>query len=339
MSRYLYFLFSHTIFVSFWIGLYCKSYYTYLNLVYIFGILALLDLILGKEKFSTAKNVINNNDKAYKYIIHSWSVIHLINVILTLCLVNTVQYSWFELVGIILSLGIEGGQCIAVAHELCHKNNKTDKWLSRLLLFTVMYNHFEIEHKFGHHVHVATELDPATAKYNQSYYRFWIQSVFGGFQNAFKIEKEKNGCSLKNKIIFFIVIYIIWLTLLFLINHTIFIFFITQSFIGFSFLEISNYFEHYGLTRKKLSNNTYESVKFYHSWDNDNCISNWILFRLGRHADHHTHPYKEYQYLVPSEESPQLITGYAGSSLLCLIPPLWFKLMNPKVDDLRNKYQ
>lgn len=338
MHKYLYFLLSHSIFITFWIGLYYKNYYTFLAIIYVFGLLPILDIMMGDEKYiSEKKNIKNYEIYFYKGILYSWSIIHILNVLVTLYLIYDSNYTLFERIGLAFSLGIQGGQSIAVAHELTHKNNKVDRTFSRLLLFFVLYNHFEIEHKFGHHINVATELDPATAKYNQTYYNFWKQSVLGGFLSALEIEKKKFGYSLYNKVIFYTILYVLWILILVSYDLNCAIFFLLQAFIGFSFLEISNYFEHYGLSRIK-KNGSYESVKFYHSWDNDNCISNWILFRLGRHADHHVYPYKEYQYLKPVKEAPQLITGYPGSALLCLIPPLWFKLMNPKVDEVNKKY-
>ena len=339
MVRYLYFLLSHTLFLPLWIGLYFKGYFTFLNIGYVFGILVILDILFGKENYVASKiNMDKNETSMYKYVLYSWSFIHIFNVFLTLYLINTGIYSMFEIIGLIISLGIEGGQSIAVAHELCHKNNKFDRWLARFLLFFVLYNHFEIEHKHGHHVNVATELDPATAKFNQTFYSFWVQSVFGGIKSAYKLETLNKGFTIHNKMITITILYIIWLSYLFINNPIVMISFLLQSIFGFSFLELSNYFEHYGLVRKKISDDRYESVEFYHSWDNDNCISNWILFRLGRHADHHKLPYKEYQYLVPIMNSPQLITGYPGCALLCLVPPLWFKIMNPRVEQIRKKF-
>ncbi|ARF09089.1 fatty acid desaturase [Catovirus CTV1] len=338
MPRYLYFLLSHTIFVSYWIGVYYGGFYSFSTIFYVFGILPMLDILFGNEEYIIDKSENNLIEiAAYKNIIYSWSAIHVINVLVTLYLVINCNLSLVEIIGLGFSLGIEGGQSIAVAHELTHKHNKTDLLISRILLFLVMYNHFEIEHKQGHHINVATEKDPATAKYNQTYYNFWKQSVIGSYKNAFEIEKQKFGYSLNNLVIYYSLMYMLMICVLAFNNLQCAIFMLLQATIGFSFLEISNYFEHYGLSRKK-ENGEYESVKTHHSWDNDSCVSNWILFRLGRHADHHVFPYKEYQYLKPIKNAPQLITGYPGSALMCLIPDLWFYFMNPRVDKINELY-
>ena len=88
---------------------------------------------------------------------------------------------------------------------------------------------------------------------------------------------------------------------------------------------------------REKKNGYYESVKLYHSWDNNSCISNWLLFRLGRHSDHHCYPIKNYQYLENNTKSPKLITGYPGMTIIALIPPLFFYLMNPIIDDMNKK--
>ena len=46
--------------------------------------------------------------------------------------------------------------------------------------------HFFIEHNYGHHLHVATPEDGATAKYNQSVYSFWFTSVTKQYIDAWK---------------------------------------------------------------------------------------------------------------------------------------------------------
>src|SRR6185503_17827218 len=113
-----------------------------------------------------------------------------------------------------------------------------------------------------------------------------------------------------------------------------------QSLVAIAMLEVINYVEHYGLLRKKLSrpgpsgprvSYEYERVKPEHSWDSPNRISNWMLMNLPRHSDHHMSAAKRYQSLELLTHAPRLPGGYGAMFLLALVPPLWFRVMDPLV--------
>jgi alkane 1-monooxygenase len=104
-----------------------------------------------------------------------------------------------------------------------------------------------------------------------------------------------------------------------------------QAVIGFSLLEAVNYLEHYGLRRQKLASGRYERVRPAHSWNSDTLVTNVFLFHLQRHSDHHTNPRRRYQTLRASEQAPQLPAGYGAMLALALVPPLWRRVMDPRV--------
>ena len=106
------------------------------------------------------------------------------------------------------------------------------------------------------------------------------------------------------------------------------VFFFAQSFLAFTLLELVNYVEHYGISRKELSPGRYERVNPRHSWNASHVLSNFFLFQLQRHSDHHVHAYKRYQVLDHYDESPQLPFGYPTMIIVALVPPLWFHMMN-----------
>jgi alkane 1-monooxygenase len=68
-----------------------------------------------------------------------------------------------------------------------------------------------------------------------------------------------------------------------------------------------------------------------HSWNSNNIATNVLLYHLQRHSDHHANPTRRYQTLRDYAESPVLPTGYAGMILLALVPPLWRRVMDPRV--------
>jgi alkane 1-monooxygenase len=218
-------------------------------------------------------------------------------------------------------------------------------------LMTVCYMHFFIEHNRGHHVRVATPDDPATSRFGETFYSFWWRSVKDGFLSAIHLEEErlqKKGVpfwSFQNQMIQFVLVPILFVgvfTLVFSfiqnrLTWEVPLFFFVQGFFAFSLLELVNYIEHYGMSRKQLPNGRYEKVTPLHSWNASHIVSNFLLFQLQRHSDHHAFAYKRYQVLNHYDESPQLPQGYSAMIILALFPPLWFKVMDRRLEEWKRR--
>jgi alkane 1-monooxygenase len=116
------------------------------------------------------------------------------------------------------------------------------------------------------------------------------------------------------------------------------LFFFVQAFVAISLLEVVNYLEHYGMERRKLAGGGYEKVSPLHSWNASHRLTNYFLFNLQRHSDHHAGPARRYQILRHFSESPQLPNGYAGMVMLALVPPLWRKVMDNRVLTFRARH-
>jgi alkane 1-monooxygenase len=245
----------------------------------------------------------------------------------------------YEFIGLIISVGIVlGVNGINVAHELGHRQSTNERFLAKALLLPAFYMHFYIEHNFGHHLHAATPEDPATARYNQSVYSFWLTSTVRQYFSAWKIQTAllKRNASrflgIYNDMLWFTFFQITYLTVVALIfGSTGFIFALFAGVTGFILLETVNYIEHYGLLRLKTRSGRYERVKKIHSWNSNHVIGRIILYELTRHSDHHYKSSKKYQVLDCHEESPQMPFGYPTSMVLAMIPPLWFRIMNKRV--------
>jgi alkane 1-monooxygenase len=110
------------------------------------------------------------------------------------------------------------------------------------------------------------------------------------------------------------------------------LYFLIVATLGILLLETVNYIEHYGLLRKKRENGTYERVRRIHSWNSNHIVGRVLLFELSRHSDHHYKPDRPYQILESHDESPIMPTGYPGMMVLALIPPLFFIVMNKRVE-------
>jgi len=198
--------------------------------------------------------------------------------------------------------------------------------------------HYYIEHNHGHHLHAATKEDPATARYNQNVYSFWITSVFRQYFGAWIIQMKllKNNnlgfFSTKNDMFWYTLFQSTYLIIIFfLLGKIALIFALLSALTGFLLLETVNYIEHYGLLRLKKESGRYERVKEVHSWNSNHIVGRLVLYELTRHSDHHFKSTKKYQVLECHDESPQLPFGYPTSMVLALIPPLWFYIMNKRV--------
>ena len=248
-------------------------------------------------------------------------------------------FAFYEYVGLVLSLGIVlGTNGINVGHELGHRQNSRERYLGKLLLLPSLYMHFYIEHNFGHHLHAATREDPATARYNQSVYHFWGTSVVRQYVSAWKIQRDllKRGgrgfLSVYNDMFWYLPIQAAYLgVLFFLFGGFAAALLAGAGVVGFLLLETVNYIEHYGLLRRKLPSGRYERVREVHSWNSNHIMGRIILYELTRHSDHHFKSSKKYQVLDYHDRSPEMPYGYPTSIVIALIPPLWFRIMNPRV--------
>jgi alkane 1-monooxygenase len=240
-----------------------------------------------------------------------------------------------EIVGLTLSVGILfGANGINVGHELGHRGNPHERSLGQLLLVPALYTHFYIEHNRGHHRHVATPDDPSTARFGESLYAFWPRTLILTYRSAWRLERErlqKRGSG-RNALLGYALLQAAYLgTLSALFGPRVLVPLIAAALVGALLLETINYIEHYGLTRKCLPDGGYERVTERHSWNSNHPIGRIVLYELTRHSDHHALAGKPYPRLEHRESAPQLPLGYPASMLLALFPPLWFRLMNPRV--------
>lgn len=322
-------------------GLYFQGIFSYLTPFYAFVLIPILELLFPVDVHNISEEESENRLKnsVFDWLLYLNLPIVYILVLLSLIVVSTTSLQTYEYVGLILSVGIVlGVNGINVAHELGHRQTTNERFIGKALLLPALYMHFYIEHNFGHHLHAATKEDPATAKFNQSVYEFWITSVFRQYLNAWNIQKKllkisnKDFFSYKNDMLWYAVLQITYLTIVFVLFGNIgFIFALFAGITGFILLETVNYIEHYGLMRSKLPSGRYERVREVHSWNSNHVIGRIVLYELTRHSDHHFKSSKKYQILDCHEESPQMPYGYPTSMVLAMLPPLWFSIMNKRI--------
>ena len=307
--------------------------FTHIALLGTFLFLPVIEYILKTDSSNLDKETEEEflESGYFDFLVYSMVPIQFFLVILFCYKITVNDYNVLELTGLISALGVSCGVIgINVAHELGHRTKKSEQIMAKLLLSTSLYSHFFVEHNKGHHRHVSTPLDPASADIGENLYLFWIKSVWGSFISALKFERKKKWYL--NEVIIWKIIEISFILLISLVfSSTAAICFVASATFGFLLLETINYIEHYGLRRKKLENGRYERVTPVHSWNSDHIVSRYVLFDLSRHSDHHANPSRKYQVLRSFEESPQLPSGYPSMVLLALIPPLWFSIMDKNI--------
>ena len=323
-----------------------KNAWSYSALILVFVLVPVLEILFKNRTYNLSSDEEKNaaNNKWFDLIIYPLVPIQYFSAVFFIYQISDESIPLWIKLGLTSAYGMSCGLIgINVAHELGHRNSKFEQFLSKLLLLSSFYMHFFIEHNKGHHKNVATHIDPATSRYGETIYAFYIRSIFKGWLSAWKIQteilrkKKSSFFSFENEMFWFQIIQLlIVLAIGFYFGLTILLFFLLAALIGILLLESINYIEHYGLVRKK-NGDYYERNLPVHSW-NCSCLINRIgLFELSRHSDHHYKSNKKYQVLSHYSDCPQTPTGYAGMILLALVPPLWFFIMHKRISQLKFK--
>lgn len=341
------YLLSLTVPVTVFLSLYLPGYWSFLTVVYAFGMIPLAELVLApeEENMSAAEESVAASSRYYDFIVYLNVPLQVGFMVYFVYLLGFTPLTWVELAGKVASFGLSCGALgINVAHELGHRKDKLEQFMSKILLMTSLYMHFFIEHNRGHHKRVSTDEDPASSRLGQSIYNFIPRSVVGGYFSAWKLERQRLETrgfafwSVHNEMIRFTAIQTALLVAIFaFFGLKALTGFVLAAIVGFSMLETVNYIEHYGLRREKKANGKYERVMPAHSWNSNHPYGRLVLYELTRHSDHHYLASRPYQVLRHFEEAPQMPTGYPGMMLLALIPPIWFSVMDKRVMEVQEQ--
>ena len=309
-------------------------------LLYYYVFVPIMDVFFGEDTSNPPEAVVENlsSDNYYRVLLHLSIPVFFFSFFMSAIAVGTLEMPILAIIALTIGAGAASGAGLTVGHELGHKHSALDRFGAKLITSLTGYSHFCIEHNQGHHVMVATPEDPASARFNESIYAFAMRELPATATIAWDLEKKRlarkglpfwhwkndllQGYAITLSIATGLIVAFGWIMIPFIILHHI---------AGYSQLTLANYVEHYGLLREKKADGKYVPCDPIHSWNTNHIFSNLMLFHLQRHSDHHANPMRPYQSLRDFKELPRLPSGYPGSFVLAVIPPLWFAVMNPKV--------
>ncbi|WP_462249572.1 alkane 1-monooxygenase [Ekhidna sp.] len=328
-------------------SLYLGGWYSFIAIIYAFGLIPFLELFTSGslKNMDKTQEEIAREDRTYDFLLYGLVPAQYFILGYFIMQVSQGGLQTFELVGMTLAYGVACGLAINNAHELGHRNTKGEKIMSKLLLLSSLYMHFIIEHNRGHHKNVATVEDPASSRYGESIYSFYLRTISGCWISAWKLERErlvkikKSFISIHNEMIRFQIFQLVLIAVIgYFFGIQVMLLFIGGAAVGFLQLETVNYIEHYGLQRK-MKDGRYERTLPIHSWNSNHPLGRLVLLELSRHSDHHFMASRPYQVLRHFDESPQMPTGYPGMMIMSLFPPIWFKVMHRKIASYKESQE
>jgi len=303
-------------------------------------LIPILDWIVGEDGSNPRDEDYErlSNDRYYRWCTYLFLPVQMIGLLIASVMWAGDELSLLDKAGLATTLGLVSGIGINAAHELGHRVEKLERWLAKIALAQSGYGHFFVEHNRGHHVRVATPMDPASGRLGESLWAFLPRSVLGGLRSGIALEKERlerrgqSWWSVHNHILqAWSMTVVLFGGLMLAFGWHILPWLLLQAVIGVGLLETVNYVEHYGLLRERGRDGRWARCSPRDSWNSDRLVTNIFLFHLQRHSDHHANPGRRYQTLRSSDVAPQLPAGYATMILCAAIPPLWRAVMDHRV--------
>lgn len=249
-----------------------------------------------------------------------------------------------------LTTRLEGGDWIAgligfglyfgqignpAAHELIHRSDRWLRWLGTAVYVALLFGHHVSAHRLVHHSHVATPGDPNSARKGLGFWRFLPRAWIGSFRAGLAAERaliarsqgrRRNPYALyvggaMGLVMLAALVFGIWGALVYIVlaAH------------AQSQLLVSDYVQHYGLRRARMPDGRFEPVGPQHSWNAAGWYSAAVTLNAPLHSDHHAHPGRPYPQLHLPEGAPLLPAPLPAMALLALVPPLWRKVMDPRL--------
>ena len=244
--------------------------------------------------------------------------------------------------GLFFATGLWLGQVSnANAHELIHRSSRALHRLGMLAYTTMLFGHHTSAHVLVHHRHVGTKADPNTSRKGESPYRYIIRAWIGSFREGYHAETDRLARIGRPVWHNPYLVYVGGAALCMIAALALGGIGALVAYLGLcayaqSQLLMSDYVQHYGLMRKSDARGKPEPVSARHSWNSPHWFSSALMLNATRHSDHHAHPARPYPELSIPDDAPMLPRPLPLMASIALVPPLWRKIMDPRVEKWRN---
>ena len=316
-------------------GVYWGGYAAGFALIYMTALVALLDQLIAR----TAPNADPEAEfPGSTALLRAWGVTHFGLMALVLWAVaGSSGLSIAERVMIGIAAGLVFGQIShPVAHELIHKPSRALRLMGRVVYTAMLVGHHASAHLRVHHVHVASNDDPSSARLGQGFYKFALQASVGSFRAGLSAETQMLKRAGKPVWRHPYLIYTGGAALCLIAAYTVFGRVGLWSYVAicsYAQLQIllSDYVQHYGLRRHMREDGRLEPVGPQHSWNTPHWFSSAVTLNAPRHSDHHVTPARAYPALQNDpDEMPQLPRALPVMAAMALFPPLWRRVMDKR---------
>jgi len=228
---------------------------------------------------------------------------------------------------LVVSVAVASAFATCAAHELLHWPSPVDFGLSRLIMATVAYGPFTLEH-LHHHAYVGVQREGTTPPLGQSVWSFVIRNYAFTLRCAWCTERRrqlaKNRSLIGNRFVQQWVLTAAIAGVFFVIGGGWgLVIFAAQAAFGVFTTDYVNYAQHYGLNRAPDAPSRPDL-----SWNRNSFLTNAFTLNITRHVHHHEDvrvPYYDLEYV---DGMPLLPAGYLSLFFPAMIPPLWRRLMD-----------
>jgi alkane 1-monooxygenase len=247
--------------------------------------------------------------------------------------------------GLVVAVGLLGASIgAAIAHDLLHSRDPLNRAFAEMLMVLTSYPQFCMIHLRRHHMLFGTTEDRGTARRDENIYVFCARAIVGNFTDGWGAEESETNCGNEQRenrgriLRYASAPALLYLALFIFAGGAGVVFFFCQSLVGIFVVEGLNFVQHYGLGQGTKTDRA-GSGNADLAWNVRYNRSNWLMVRLGRHSDHHLEPGSARRHPPGGllAELPQLPAGYWTMFVIALVPPLWRKIMDPRVAEICSR--
>jgi alkane 1-monooxygenase len=230
------------------------------------------------------------------------------------------------------------------AHELLHRRGRLARAAAQALTLFYLYPHYPIVHLRVHHAHTADPFDPGTSLLNEPLAAYVRRAMRLAWQGAWRVENRRlarlglRPWHWRNRMTRALLVQAAFVAgIAALFGPAGLGLFLAQTVVAGLLILGIDYTQHYGVVRRTLGNGRLEPIAAAHAWTSDHAF-NRSVFYLGLHSDHHLQPQASLaERGAAAVGAPQAPFGYPGLFLLAIIPPLWFRVMNPRLAEAQRQ--